>query len=844
MSSRQPVLLLVLLAWALPAVPVRGLVTSASGFARCARQVVAHPEQRESALCFYLEVQKGGAKQQAARLLRGLLATYPQNPGLGLYSAILDPYPRDRAERLLRSAAAGFLHRDAAGEFLARLNLVDLLLDQGRGDEADLEIRRETAAAGAAALPSRARYLSLAKISRARLLAERGDFKQAGLLLDEIPEGPLRNMLWLSVANTVHTETGQLDRSWDECLQLCRLASGHGDRALCLYGKARVLIERTAELPGDRERKLAEQVARETAVEAEAGGNRPLAARAHWLLAMLAGDGESAGLELRRCLDVAPGESEKRLCLGALARYLASAGKVPSRELERAMHTIEPDDAVSRAQADGDQMRVSWKLRPFDVFVRDAEQALSDIERLRARQTGPEVQAGLFSTWSADYYWFSGRLLEAALAGRCPSCMDLAFGGMEQLRARTLHDVVAAAEAGSSAARPDGGRLTALDDSIRRVMERQRDSSLPQTARAEAETDARALSAAAARLRRVAAAGLASSAPSATTAAEARGFASLARVQALLAPDEAILSFQIAPWQDWTGDFGGGSWLIVATRTGRRCYRLGEMGRGDLRRGVADLFEHRLRSRPWQAVELHRQLLGPALAELPPGIKRLIVVPDDQLHGLPFAALRAAPESGPLASRYQISIVPSATLWVHWRVAPQPSPAARPGLVLADPPPPTPAVRKTFQAGGIRLPIEPLPAARREADALVRFLGWGCERRVDGAVSEAALLDQRAPLRRFALLHFAAHSIVDDRDPSRSGIWLSPSPGRDGLLQAADIVKLRLDDRLVVLATCSSNGGPFLRGEGVMSLAHAFFQARARTVVASLWPQVDTDEEA
>jgi CHAT domain-containing protein len=111
-------------------------------------------------------------------------------------------------------------------------------------------------------------------------------------------------------------------------------------------------------------------------------------------------------------------------------------------------------------------------------------------------------------------------------------------------------------------------------------------------------------------------------------------------------------------------------------------------------------------------------------------------------------------------------------------------------------------------------------------------------------VTEEALLDPRLALRRFALEHFAAHSIVDDRDPGRSGIWLSPAAGHDGLLRAAEIVKLRFDDRLVVLATCSSNGGQFLRGEGVMSLAHAFFEAHARTVVASLWPQVDTDAEA
>ena len=209
-----------------------------------------------------------------------------------------------------------------------------------------------------------------------------------------------------------------------------------------------------------------------------------------------------------------------------------------------------------------------------------------------------------------------------------------------------------------------------------------------------------------------------------------------------------------------------------------------------------------------------------------------------------MAALRRKPGEPPIAGRYQISIVPSVTLWANWRAARRPMPAERPALVLADPPPPTPAVQKSFQAGGIYLPAERLPGARREADALFRFLGWRCERRVGSEASKAALLDSHEVLRRFALVHFAAHSIVDDRDPRRSGIWLSPSTGHDGLLRPAAIAKLDFEDRLIVLATCSGNGGRILRGEGVMSLAHAFFQARARTVVASLWPQGDTDAEA
>jgi CHAT domain-containing protein len=222
----------------------------------------------------------------------------------------------------------------------------------------------------------------------------------------------------------------------------------------------------------------------------------------------------------------------------------------------------------------------------------------------------------------------------------------------------------------------------------------------------------------------------------------------------------------------------------------------------------------------------------------------LIIVPDDHLHRLAIAALRTKPGEQPIVGRYQISIIPSATLWASWRAARRPLPAERPALVLADPAPPTPAVQETFRAGGTFLPAVRLPGARREADALVRFLGWRCERRVGGEVSKATLLRSRAPLPRFALVHFAAHSIVDDRDPRLSGIWLSPATGLDGLLRPAEIAKLDFKDRLIVLATCSGNGGRILRGEGVMSLAHAFFQARARTVVASLWPQVDTDAEA
>jgi CHAT domain-containing protein len=812
---------------------------------------MAHPDDPEAARCFWNEAKRTGRRREVNRQVRELLARYPGNLGLELYSAVLEPPLPDRGEAVMRSVAAGFSHRNAVGEILARENLVNLLMHLGRSDEAGREVQREMVAAQALTEPTRSSYLALARVTGAWLAAEAGDYQRAGLLLDEVASGPLRDERWLVVATRVHQETGQTERTWNECMQLSRPPYSPFSRASGLYCQARVLAERAAELPADANMAQIARIARDAIAEAEAGGNARVAALGHYLLARLAKGGAQSQAEIRRCLETATEEPVKQLCRGAFGRNQALAGEPPAGGPNGHNGGVELMDPVTRAQTLGAQMRVSWKTHSLDGFIRDARHTLAEIERLRAQQADLEIQAGLFSTWSDDYYWFSGRLLEAALAGRCPRCVDLAFEVTERLRARSLHDIILAAEAGAVAVPPDAVRLAALRQAIERVTKRRQDSALPASERENAASDLAAFLAEEDQLRMHAAAPHAAPGAGSTGSPSPGGrgprpdaFATLAKVQTLLEPDEALLSFQVAPWRDWTGDFGGGSWLVVATRAGRRCYRLGEMGREALRGAVADFLEHRSGSQTWRAAELNRQLLGPALAELAPEIKRLIIVPDDHLHRLAIAALRAKPSEQPLAGRYEISMVPSATLWASWRATRRPMPTERPALVLADPPPPTPAIQKSFQAGGIVLPAVRLPGARREADALVRFLGWRCERRVGGEASEAALLDSHEALRRFALVHFAAHSIVDDRDPGRSGIWLAPSMGHDGLLRAAEIVKLDFGDRLIVLATCSGNGGRILRGEGVMSLAHAFFQARARTVVASLWPQVDTDAEA
>ena len=249
------------------------------------------------------------------------------------------------------------------------------------------------------------------------------------------------------------------------------------------------------------------------------------------------------------------------------------------------------------------------------------------------------------------------------------------------------------------------------------------------------------------------------------------------------------------------------------------------------------------------AVQLYQVLLERALARLPRGVSRLVIIPDGSLHQLPFAALQRTPRAAPLGARYQISQVPSATLWLLWKRQ-RPVAAAVPALVLADP-----AMLSTGEVGAVRgdlierggseLDPPSLPRllrSRKEGEGVVDALGGGSILRLGEDASLTYL--RQVDLQRFAILHFATHALVDEHDAERSAIALASRSGVNaGLLRASEIEKLRLNGVVVVLSSCRTASGAVLRGEGVMSLARAFFQAGARTVIGSLWPVRDGEAQ-
>jgi CHAT domain-containing protein/tetratricopeptide (TPR) repeat protein len=817
------------------------------GFDRCEQLAARDPEAEAAARCF---AETGDTLKQTDTARGGLQELLRRHPG--------SPWPtfflvyRDTDPTELSRVAASFASRhDAKGEVLSRINLYRLLFNAGRVDDAGAQAEGAVQVAQASGNPE---LLARARVLKARHLWGTGkNLEEAYLLLRQAEPALLPNGSYsaqkeclLALAD-LNLELGHYQEGLEVFQRLAELAAKQGDHyaeANARYGMARAVLDQTGELPSEEGRRETARLAEQALGPATAGQNGIILARAHWMLGALS-KGKAARSHFDAGLSAAVTASGQSYCLDGLARFLSKsdpreAQKAIDRSLELARQAQDP---WSMAFAWREQMRVSWTA---GRSIEDSRSALDAIEAMRDLQAGSSGKAEAFSTWSEDYYWLSGRLIDAGIKEKKPEYLDKAFQISERLRARSLIDTLEAAHAVPAAAAPIRQKRGAALERISTVQRRLLDPALPAPEREAATRELDQLEIQEADLRNQ----LARTAP-ALDASRRPDFASLARVRQALAGDEALLSFQISSWEDERGDFAGGSWLLVTTRGGTRAYRL--PARGELRPAVRlfnGTFERRDGSDATPAAGLYRRLLEQPLGELPPGVRRLILVTDDALHQIPFAALRPSPQAPPLATRYELMEVPSATLWLSWKGR-RPAVAPIPALALADPPLPGEdsgvqlaaakerAAVAVF-ASGVRL--GPLPYARKESRSVVRDLGGGSVQRLGEDASE--LFVKTTSLKQFGVLHFATHAVTDEANPDRSGVLLAPgAANQDGLLQIREIVDLDLDGRVVVLSACSSNTGALLRGEGVMSLARAFFQAGAHTVVASLWRLRD-DEAA
>jgi CHAT domain-containing protein len=752
--------------------------------ADCEADFHAAPQAEESASCFYNVGRLEDQGKEALRRAERLLAQYPESPWLLYYLGDLRWHLAstsaevDRAADRYLGAADQFERRhNAKGALLAlyrlysvlRLRLNEASPESARGEmrqRLQEALRRGLQVASATRDPAvaRARWVFEAQ----DLAPQDVDLPRAYKLYSQACGGDLPPLDpyflqrdCLAGLGNAGLELGRTAEAHKAFAALRDLAA-HSDRdtAMARYGIARSLIEEAAEAPREalRDDRLQQAVAELKRVRETAAkaGDRSLEAKASGILCESA-DAREAREHLRRCLDAAEKVSVKVYCLDALARRLESVAPEAARQAaDRALGLA--GDAEDRQAA---TTNASWERMRVSWALAPAGQDAGNwraaLAQIEALRDRQKGDKSVDSTAQAELF------------STWADYYHWLSGRLLNAYAENHHAVL-------------------LDQAFE-VAERMRAGALREALRNQ------------------------ESKPEASP--------SISEVREALAADQALLAFQVAPWKDWTNGFGGGSWLLAVTRGGTRVYPLPD--RVALRDNVAmfsGLFERRDGSEMPPSVQLYASLLRRAMAELPPGTRRLILIPDDALHQLPFAVLRARAGAAPLATRYELSLAPSATLWLRWRRQP-PKPTASPILALGD------------AKFGADTHLERLPHTGREAKAAVDHLG--SEDLVKREAASESFLKRYARPQHFAVLHLATHALVDDVHPERSTVELTKGGGEDGHLQMQEIVQLPLDGQTVVLSACSSASGAVLRGEGVMGLARAFFQARAHTVVASLW---------
>ncbi len=239
--------------------------------------------------------------------------------------------------------------------------------------------------------------------------------------------------------------------------------------------------------------------------------------------------------------------------------------------------------------------------------------------------------------------------------------------------------------------------------------------------------------------------------------------------------------------------------------------------------------------------KLSKYLLKPITQQITG--KRLIVVKQGFLHYIPFASLINPLNSKYLIETNEILTLSSASLLSFTRITKSQSISSRTLAVFADPVYsladgrfPYSNQKRNFP--GVNNNFPRLFASRFEARRLSSFVTpENVLLKMDFEANRSSFFN--ADLDNYRILHFAAHTIINDLQPELSAIALSffdPSGLKiPGLIRPNDILRLNLNADLVILSACQSGLGKQIKGEGILSLGQSFLSVGARRLIVSLW---------
>lgn len=258
-----------------------------------------------------------------------------------------------------------------------------------------------------------------------------------------------------------------------------------------------------------------------------------------------------------------------------------------------------------------------------------------------------------------------------------------------------------------------------------------------------------------------------------------------------------------------------------------------------------------------QARDLYDLLLRPAERQLA-GKKTLVVVPDGILWEVPFQALM------PTADRYllQDSLIyyaPSLTALQEMKKTRR---ARAAGAVSRHPTPGGDSAaqsQRSLTLLTVGNPLlseghEPLQGTGELAKRMETLYGNDNTRVYTEATADEERIKKEAG--NYHVIHIGTHGVLDDDNPMYSYVMLSQaeegasaaasSPervvldlsddmGKDGLLEAWEMMDLELNAQLVVLSACETARGRVGNGEGMVGFSWSLFIAGSPSAVVSQW---------
>jgi len=247
--------------------------------------------------------------------------------------------------------------------------------------------------------------------------------------------------------------------------------------------------------------------------------------------------------------------------------------------------------------------------------------------------------------------------------------------------------------------------------------------------------------------------------------------------------------------------------------------------------------------------ELHAALIAPVA--VPPGTRTLVIVPDGNLLGLPWPALRSA-DGRYLAERYATAVTPSLRMELAGLDARTHAggPSRKAVIVAA-----LGAVSRNrveeavgfARPEGVRaLPLAPLRYGMREALSVGRalaplqpryLLDGEARRRFPGSIRGGAAtpVAVQAAARDAAIVHVIAHGVFNDRAPMQSALFVE-GRSASGRITAEDLAVYPLrGTELVSLSACQTGVSRAMPGAEQIGFVRGVLGSGAASVVLTEW---------